>query len=869
METTGYRDNVHHQNNSRNSSRNNRNNRNQNRNTLSIEAYADYDDELPPAWSDEHDHGHENDNDNAELPSAWEEYRTQHQQQHQHQTSGLFAPGGNYSNSSPSAYNWRQKRRMRYLFRLGLPCCAVILLLAVGSKIAHRNNNNKTDYTFDNMSVRAARVASLVTAMGWSDPHIVGTIGTAQWQAAQWLGELDPYALDFSALDRTVTAILYPPLLSVPSVPSVKNGTGTDTGTGADSGTDTGTGTDTDTGTDPADSDADPAAPAIDVSKDDYEQAAQLTEFQQRYVLAVLYYALNGANWRYELNFLSAGSVCSWHQMWNASADAIAAEDSTSTSSSSGTGNETETLLIAVGADCLNGNQIKELILPGNNLRGQIPTEIGLLTVLKEVNWYGNALTGTLPDSMSQLSELRYVSLHNNSLTGPLPSFWLFGTKSPSTSDSDSTTVAPAPELVTLNLAHNQFTGTIPPPPPPPHHLASASALVTLDLGHNNLHVPNIQRLAAQAINVEYMPALRNFFLQGNNVNGRLDNDDKWVAQHWAALEVIDLSDNDLHGKLPESLFALSRLTVLDLHGNGLTGSFPKLPTTSIDPAGDVDGDTSSGSSQLRFLALHENSLTGAIPTHIGSFFKDQLIHLDLSKNKFGSAIPTEIYQLTNLVYLFLAYNNFEQGPIPDEIGDLTNLVDLSLKETNRRGTIPDVIGNQLSNLALLDLDGNEMFGTIPSSLGDLEHLRLLFLSHNMLDGKIPTTLGKLHAIQFLLLHSNQLTGKAPLEICERSNSGWGSSLTNANLAVLDVFMADCVHSQDNPGKFNNQVADVEVDCPCCTVCCEDSATELQVCNTHEWYGAQDPIGDYRYARTRTRTAYLFNDGDLVFPALP
>jgi hypothetical protein len=373
------------------------------------------------------------------------------------------------------------------------------------------------------------------------------------------------------------------------------------------------------------------------------------------------------------------------------------------------------------------------------------------------------------------------------------------------------------------------------------------------------LQIPDLKALAVQAVNVEYMPLLRNLFLQDNNVHGTLGSD--YVETHWANLEVIDLSDNFLKGSIPVSLFELSRLTVLDLHGNGLTGKLPELHIDTTEP---TDTNNAQSGSQLKFLALHENSLTGAIPTHIGAFFSNNLVHLDLSKNKFGATIPKEIYQLTNLVYLFLAFNDFEQGPIPDEIADMTKLVDLSLKETNRRGTIPDVIGKRLTNLVLLDLDGNEMIGSIPSSLGDLEHLRFLFLSHNMLNGKIPTTLGKLHNIQLLLLHSNQLTGQAPTEMCEVSNSRFGLSRTNANLALLDVFMADCVHPKDSPSKFNNQIADDEVDCSCCTVCCEDINTNIEVCNTHSWYGEQDPIWDYKYSRT----SYLFNDGDLEFPSL-
>lgn len=756
METTGYRDNVV-------------NHPNQNsRNSLHIEA----------AYADDY-------NGDGELPPAWEEYRFQQQQQQ----------AGTYSTGNVTPHNWRHARRMRYLLRYCLPALLVILLIAVGSKIVASNQQN--NFNFDDLSLKAAQVATIVTQMGWSKRSTFA-MGTPQWQAAQWLGDLDPLQLDMDELERTVTAILYPNTVVVPDVVVVGEHANNDTSND--------------------DNDAE-------------QKAAHLNEFQQRYVLAVVYYALNGANWLYELDFLSGDSVCGWNQMWQINPESIGPGNSNSNS----TGSSSTTIpFLAVGANCLDSDEIKQLILPANNLQGSIPAEIGLLTALQELNLYGNYLTATLPDSMASLTRLRSVSLHNNTLTGPLAP-WLLGDN--------------MPDLASLNLARNKFTGKM------SHKLLSKmTSLHTLNLGNNNLHVPDLKALAVQALSVQYMPALRNLFLQDNSVHGTLGKD--WVETHWAALEVIDLSDNFLTGSIPVSLLQLSNLTVLDLHGNGLTGKFPKLH---------VDTSSSSGGSQLSFLALHENSLTGAIPTHIGAFFSDHLIHLDLSKNKFSSNIPTEIFQLTNLVYLFLAFNDFEIGMIPDEIANLTQLVDLSLKETNMRGTIPDVIGKHLSNLVLLDLDGNEIHGSIPSSLGDLEHLRFLFLSHNKLHGLIPTTLGKLHNIQLLLLHSNQLTGQAPIEMCEKSRSGFGSTRTNANLEFLDVFMSDCVHIKDYPDKFNNQIADVEVACSCCTVCCEDSVTEVNVCNAHEWYGEQDPIWEYRY----TRTAYLFNDGDLVYPALP
>jgi Leucine-rich repeat (LRR) protein len=738
---------------------------------MSIEAgyhdnYNDYDD-----YSDSNNYDHSGGDDNGDkrdeiLQDAWEEYRVAveilrmgggNAQAYRAQQAGMGV--------GDVPYNWRQKRRMRYFYRCMLPVLAVVIFIAVMSNmrtIVDINSNENVN--FDDMSGRVAQVASLVVQQGWSDPKEVAAMGTPQWQAAQWLGELDPFELDLDALQNFTASTIDEHI--------------------------------------------------NDDNDSDKEQVARLVEFQQRYVLAVIYYALNGANWVDELNFLSKESVCSWNKEWESTTEGLAP-------------------LLPVGADCLddgnnhNHTQITQLWLPANNLLGSVPKEIGFLTALQELNLYGNHLTGTLPDSMSQLTQLRSVSLHNNTLTGPLPVSLL----------GDA-----LPQLAALNLAHNQFSGGI-----PAKRLSKMTSLHTLNLGHNPaLYVPDIKALAVSGLSVQFMPALRHLWLSGCQIHGTLGGN--WVKTHWAALESIDLSGNSIKGSIPDTFFQLSSLTVLDLHGNGLTGKWPQL-------------DMHNGGSQLKFLALQENSLTGAIPTRIGTFFRDQLTHLDLSKNKFSSTIPKEIYQLTNLVYLFLAFNDFEQGDIPDALAELTQLVDLSLKETNRRGTIPDVIGKHLSKLVLLDLDGNEMYGSIPSSLGDLGRLRFLFLSHNRLDGLIPASFGTLHKLETLLLQNNQLTGKTPAGLCPSSPG----QKAVAGIANLDVFMADCVHIKDSPSKFNNQIADGEVECTCCTVCCEDSDTELEVCHTHSWYGELDPIWEYKY----TRTVYLTHNGDLEFPASP
>lgn len=83
---------------------------------------------------------------------------------------------------------------------------------------------------------------------------------------------------------------------------------------------------------------------------------------------------------------------------------------------------------------------------------------------------------------------------------------------------------------------------------------------------------------------------------------------------------MLDLSDNNLHGGLPEQVFNLSGLVLLNLSSNHFSGEIPSV------------------SSNLSQIDLSCNNLTGGIPpmTLAGS----NLEYLDLSNNKLCGPIP-------------------------------------------------------------------------------------------------------------------------------------------------------------------------------------------------------------------------------------
>ena len=144
---------------------------------------------------------------------------------------------------------------------------------------------------------------------------------------------------------------------------------------------------------------------------------------------------------------------------------------------------------------------------------------------------------------------------------------------------------------------------------------------------------------------------------------------------------------------------------------------------------------------------------------------------LSLVANELRGNIPSEIGNLTNLVYLYLRGNQLS-GSIPPEIGNLINLNLLSLRGNQLSGSIPSEIGN-LTNLNWLNLSGNQLSGSIPSEIGNLTNLTYLYLHANQLSGSIPSEIGNLINLTKLYLYSNQLSGSIPSEIGNLTRLRW------------------------------------------------------------------------------------------------
>ncbi|MDT0606882.1 leucine-rich repeat domain-containing protein [Croceitalea rosinachiae] len=118
----------------------------------------------------------------------------------------------------------------------------------------------------------------------------------------------------------------------------------------------------------------------------------------------------------------------------------------------------------------------------------------------------------------------------------------------------------------------------------------------------------------------------------------------------------LDLSNNNLQGKIPITIGNLRNLETLDLSNNNIKGKIPGL-FRKFDNLKEVD--------------LGKNELTGNIPSSINQL--QNLQELNLSNNKLEGALPKTINTLSKLNTLALA-NNDLNGPMPVGMENLKKL---------------------------------------------------------------------------------------------------------------------------------------------------------------------------------------------------
>ena len=566
----------------------------------------------------------------------------------------------------------------------------------------------------------------------------------------------------------------------------------------------------------------------VNIPKADGTTSKDEYPFLQRYALAVLFFSTGGLDWIFRLNFLSGTHECAWFQVFTS--DNLPPDQG-----------------LAMGTWCdKNPGRLTERdqddglwepsivtdlhFLPENRAVGTLPSELRHLRYLKTLRIYEQQrISGEIPSSYGDLTNLMVIDLEGNWLTGQIPSSF-----------------RSLNNMTLMNLRRNRLSGVS------AEVFNQMNRLVALALDNNmfggklpEINVPSLLALTLSdnlftgeiPDRMTGLSKLQLLALDHNNLTGRLD-----VLQDMFHLTHVYLDNNNWDHVINDDFFVNhENITHLDISNCSIRGivpdhffKFPKLRVLDLSRnllEGDLPmpaiAETNPNTTKLQYLALHSNNITGKIPQGISKM--KQLKHLDLSVNNMNGDIGEELGELKDLEYLFLSNNDFSPGTLPDWIRNLTNLEELSLKSNNLNGEIPEWIG-ELTRLRYLDLGENFLNGTLPDSMGNLSELWILILNSNNLQGSIPTTFSGMSYLETFLIDDNSLKGNAD-PIC--------------NVRGMDRithFVSDC--ASDSSNSTNSVTAEIE--CDCCTLCCLDDDI---TCNDDEWIAHHEGTWQTDYGR--------------------
>jgi Leucine-rich repeat (LRR) protein len=303
--------------------------------------------------------------------------------------------------------------------------------------------------------------------------------------------------------------------------------------------------------------------------------------YLQRFVLAVIYFALNGDKWKNcgradpvpmcgpgsRQSWLTDSSECTWNM--------IACDENNRVIAFTNVEAEGTIAVAPYGfmpPEISHLTALEKVVLKGKEfdkfkVKGPLLAYLAKMTNLRTLNLRDADFTGTIPsDFAATHPKLTVLDLHNNNMSGPI--FDLSGLQL----------------LPELDLSANSFVGTI------PATIGSMRALTSLDLRMNQL-TGEIPATVFTLTDLNFLD------VGANMLRGAIASE----IGNLANLTVVSLGPSNMTGTLPPALFSLTALSLLRLHDSQFHG-----PLRNEDFAHIAD--------TISVLRLENNGFSGPIP---------------------------------------------------------------------------------------------------------------------------------------------------------------------------------------------------------------------------------------------------------------
>nr|KJB61907.1 hypothetical protein B456_009G390200 [Gossypium raimondii] len=348
-------------------------------------------------------------------------------------------------------------------------------------------------------------------------------------------------------------------------------------------------------------------------------------------------------------------------------------------------------------------------------------TQMDFLEVLEYLDISASGISDSLPYWFwDPFQRLRYLNMSFNQISGTFPNNSI--------------------HISHLDLSSNNFSG------PLPHFSLDFSDTGTINLSKNKFN-GSVSRIC----NITDESSLALLDLSNNQFSGVVPD----CFHSFRSLKALNLGDNSFSGSLPSSLGSLTSLEMLSLRGNKFSGELPLYLQNCTD---------------LKFLDLSDNELSGEIPPWIGQQILS-LVFLSLQRNQFRGRIPQQLCELKYLQILDLSVNKISDS-IPPCLKNFNSMakkvsldrrIELHLLDKPYVESLIDVRyvdealitwkGTkqnypQLGLLLAIDLSCNKLRGEIPEELISLQELVALNLSRNFFTGKILQKIGHLRQLE-------------------------------------------------------------------------------------------------------------------------